>query len=320
VRNVQRLERTPDGARLRFIDIGGRVAEELDEVEIALLRAPAPVANFGWGRNADGLAREGTFYIDSAGFAVGRAPAGETGFIQPAAQWGREQQAFVAGSGPVTIGPGAATIELLCGDLVSGEVYAVSRSFAELAQELHRVALRDAALQPVTLAALAGGRPDPRFFAFPDGSAGVLLERTGAFYRLGELPCSTAGFTAVGSGCGAATLGVEALPRVGTPAVVVLQGSGPGEPAVFLASPVRAVPPLALGAFGMPGCVSHLSGPSVLGFVVCDAVGTARQPVWIPGTVMLCGLELPVQAAVHAPGLNAAAIAMTGAVVLRAGL
>jgi hypothetical protein len=38
----------------------------------------------------------------------------------------------------------------------------------------------------VTLAGLAGGRPDPRLFHFPDGSAGILLERTGQFYRLTE--------------------------------------------------------------------------------------------------------------------------------------
>jgi len=52
--------------------------------------------------------------------------------------------------------------------------------------------LYDPASQPVTLAGLAGGRPDPRFFNFPDGSAGVLLETTGAFYRLTQNPNPTA--------------------------------------------------------------------------------------------------------------------------------
>jgi hypothetical protein len=36
----------------------------------------------------------------------------------------------------------------------------------------------------------AGQRPDPRFFNFPDGSAGVLLERTGDFYRVTEVTTS----------------------------------------------------------------------------------------------------------------------------------
>ena len=42
--------------------------------------------------------------------------------------------------------------------------------------------------QPVTLKALANApRPDPRFFVFPDGTAGVLLEATGQFFRLTEV-------------------------------------------------------------------------------------------------------------------------------------
>jgi hypothetical protein len=52
---------------------------------------------------------------------------------------------------------------------------------------VYRVNLVDSAQAPVTLAGLAGGRPDPRFFQFPDGTAGVLLERTGAFYRLTQI-------------------------------------------------------------------------------------------------------------------------------------
>lgn len=42
---------------------------------------------------------------------------------------------------------------------------------------------------PVTLRALAKApRGDPRFFTFPDGVAGVLLEATGQFFRLTEVP------------------------------------------------------------------------------------------------------------------------------------
>jgi len=40
---------------------------------------------------------------------------------------------------------------------------------------------------PETLKGLVqGDRPDPRFFNFPDGSAEVLLEKSGTFYRLSE--------------------------------------------------------------------------------------------------------------------------------------
>ena len=32
-----------------------------------------------------------------------------------------------------------------------------------------------------------GGRADVRFFTFPDGTAGVLFERTGDFHRVTEM-------------------------------------------------------------------------------------------------------------------------------------
>ena len=34
---------------------------------------------------------------------------------------------------------------------------------------------------------VAGGRADPRFFRFPNGTAGVLLENTGDLFRLTEV-------------------------------------------------------------------------------------------------------------------------------------
>ena len=53
---------------------------------------------------------------------------------------------------------------------------------------MYRVALVDSASRAVTLKELAGGgRADPRFFNFADGTAGVLLEPTGDFYRLTEV-------------------------------------------------------------------------------------------------------------------------------------
>jgi hypothetical protein len=50
------------------------------------------------------------------------------------------------------------------------------------------VQLIDAQQHPITLKELAGvERPDPRFFRCPDGTAGVLIERTGQFYRMTEV-------------------------------------------------------------------------------------------------------------------------------------
>ncbi len=190
VRNVQRLAMTQHEGKtyVDFVDIGGNVAEELNTVLLADLLDPTRVENFGWGRNStDNLAREGTFYIDANGQAVSAAPLGEAGFLQPLAQWGREAQSFVAGTGSISCADAFRNIDTLFGDLPSGTVYAIQSRNAGLLADVRRVNLVDATLHATTLSALAGGRPDPRFFCFADGSAGVLLERTGDFYRLAEI-------------------------------------------------------------------------------------------------------------------------------------
>jgi len=119
---------------------------------------------------------------------VARIPAAEPGFVEPIAEFGREGAAAVGPSGPVSSVQSFSRITSLFGDLVSGSVFAVTGALRVSRQDVFRVNLVDSRLQPVTLRSLAGGeRPDPRFFNFPDGSAGVLIERTGDFYRLTEL-------------------------------------------------------------------------------------------------------------------------------------
>jgi hypothetical protein len=192
VRNCQRLViyQTGEESRLDFVDPGGWVAEELDSIRLSDLIGASPIRNFGWGRNpADRKAREGTFYIGSTGNAVAVAPEAEPGFQQPVAEFAREGAVAFAVSGPVSSTQSFTRITSLFGDLVSGSVYAITGALPAMKQQVVRVSLFDSGLQPVTLAGLTGRlRPDPRFFNFPDGSAGVLLERTGAFYRLTELP------------------------------------------------------------------------------------------------------------------------------------
>jgi len=189
VRNVQRLFVNPNNGdpRLEFVDLGGAIAEEFNSVLIANLLA-APAKNFGWGRNAaDHLAREGTFYIDPAGAVVGVAPVPEAGFTQPIAQFGREGAPLVGVTGPVSSVIAFTSITSLFGDLPTGKVFAVTGAPGTPGQIVYAVNLVNSSLAPVTLSGLAGGRPDPRFFLFPDGTAGVLLERTGAFYRLTQI-------------------------------------------------------------------------------------------------------------------------------------
>jgi hypothetical protein len=189
VRNVQRLFLNPNSGdpRVEFVDLGGAISEELNSVRLADLLA-APAENFGWGRNAgDNLAREGTFYIDAGGAVTGAAPSPEAGFTQPVAQFGREGAPLVAVTGPVSSVASFTNITSLFGDLPTGNVLAVTGAPGTASQTVYRVNLVGSNLAPVTLVGLAGGRPDPRFFLFPDGSAGVLLERTGSFYRLTQI-------------------------------------------------------------------------------------------------------------------------------------
>jgi hypothetical protein len=189
VRAAQRLVVTGAGrdARVSFVDPGGWVAEELNSF---LLRdefsSQAPI-NFGWGRAADGRAREGAFYLDKLGNSTGVITGIERDFRAPVASFGRESATFVAVSGPIVGAASFKRITALFGDLVGGQVLGVTGPMADTNQPVFRVSLVDERGGAVTLQALAGGkRPDPRFFTFPDGSAGVLLEATGQFYRLIE--------------------------------------------------------------------------------------------------------------------------------------
>ena len=217
VRNVQRLVvyGAGAGARLDFIDLGGWVAEELNSIPIARLLADAATNHFGWGvHRADRRAREGTFMIDAGGRATGPTPMPDPGFLQPVAQFGREKSPKVAGSGPVSSATSLTRITSLFGDLISGAVYATTAPLSRTGQEVVRVTLVDQSGAPVTLTGLAGGRPDPRFFNFPDGAAGVLLERTGALYRLTELPATDAAASASTAPTGPPDVGTRPGPSV----------------------------------------------------------------------------------------------------------
>jgi len=190
VRNTQRLT---VGARegeawLDFVDMGGSVAEEFNSIRVVDLLRAGPIGNFGWGRNADGRTREGTFYIGPDGVAQSAVAADEPGFVSPVAQLGREAAKAFGASGPVSSPVSFRRISALFADLPSGLLFATTGSRADRRQDVFRVALVDKDAKPVTLLQLAkGDRADPRLFSFPDGSAGVLIETTGEFFRLTEV-------------------------------------------------------------------------------------------------------------------------------------
>ena len=73
-------------------------------------------------------------------------------------------------------------------DLASGILYASVDPITAINRPVYKVNLVDEnGVSLDSFQELAGGRADPRFFRFPDGSAGVLLEATGSFYRLTEV-------------------------------------------------------------------------------------------------------------------------------------
>ena len=201
VRNVQHLELVQndnsDNTLVAFSDIGGVTAEEINYVLLHDLLDTSTIENFGWGRNSDGFAREGTFYIEPGVPLVfgtsppvsSSAPSPEPGFIQPQAQYGRnDSNGGNAISGLVTSRSSFDEITGLFSDLSSSFVYATTDPYTEIDSDVFRVNLIDENGTPLdSLRDLVGGRADPRFFQFPDGSAGVLLEATGDFYQLSEV-------------------------------------------------------------------------------------------------------------------------------------
>ena len=194
LRNVQRLTYTDDTqSQIAFSDIGWQVAEEINLVSVAELLDDAVIENFGWGQNADGFAREGTFYVNDGpepdAVAIGVAPDDEAGFIQPFAEFGREDRpGFFAVTGPVASSESFDTIGLLFGDLASGDLFATAAGATGTGNDVFNVMVLGADGNPTTVSDFLGtGRDDPRFFNFADNSAGVLFERSGSIFSISQV-------------------------------------------------------------------------------------------------------------------------------------
>lgn len=188
IRNGQRISYFDEAqSALIFSDIGAATAEELNVISLADLTDTTTVENFGWGRNGDDdKAREGTFFIDTMRMVEGEILVPEEGFESPYAQFGREDaEGFFAVTGAVTSDSSFDEIVALFGDLVSGNLFATMTDIDGL-QPVFSIGLVDVFGEATSLFTLADGRPDPRFFNFADGSAGVLLEGNGTLYRLTE--------------------------------------------------------------------------------------------------------------------------------------
>lgn len=211
LRNPQHAEFVAGNNELiTFMDIGGVTAEEINVVSVEDLLSPTHIENFGWGRNAeDGKAREGTTYIqpgtggtwESPPFDK-NAPVPEPGFVQPYAQFRVYGDVvatdFIAISGPVTstVSFIKGSLQMLFADLNAGTLFG---TVAPVEDSVADVTVCFVNIKEIPTTGSSSGefpsvnhfnsglRADPRFFRFPDGKAGVLLEKTGKFYSIEEM-------------------------------------------------------------------------------------------------------------------------------------
>ena len=191
---------------ISFMDIGGVTAEEVNAFPLEKLDS-GEILNFGWGRSLlDGKAREGTFYVNNGRAWVLRGepscnadqPAnGEEGFIQPWVQFGRTPDDFFFGISSMAIPPESSDMPLIWSEFNTGTLFGTLSEYEEGAEpaQVFKIKLVDdegpldyqmnsLVKMELNLGENDSYRGDPRLFHFPDGEIGVLMERTGVFYKL----------------------------------------------------------------------------------------------------------------------------------------
>lgn len=211
---VRGLRRDPEQATtdnqdiLVFIDIGGVTAEEVNAVKLDDILQTETIENFGWGRNiTDGKAREGTCYVGpgipgvlgTEPPAEANAPSPENGYQQPWIQFGRtETDFFFAISSFAISNKSFKKLKLVWTEFNTGLVMGTKKAFDfNVPQKSYKIQLYDDKnnylengfndLVKQELGDVGYYRGDPRMFHYPDGTAGVFIERTGAFYKITEM-------------------------------------------------------------------------------------------------------------------------------------
>lgn len=214
VRNTQQMRIVKNGRKkiLVFADIGGVSAEEVNAIPLNAIINTRKIDNFGWGRNTeDGKAREGTFYVgNGSGGVMGHppfekiAPIPEPGFRQPWVQFGRTPTDFFFAIAGFAISDKKSfeRLKLVWTEMNTGfvlattEKYIVNKKMKNGPSTGYKIKLFNEEGEYLEngfndLVAKELGvehsRGDPRLFHYPDGTAGVFIERTGVFYRLKEI-------------------------------------------------------------------------------------------------------------------------------------
>lgn len=199
---------------LVFMDIGGVTAEEVNARPLHKILDKNTIDNFGWGRSlVDGRAREGTFYVEPGNMLVlggnpkcaSSAPMNEPGFIKPWIQFGRTETDFYYAISSFAVPYKAVNkIQLLWSEFNTGNLLATDEKIIRPGKTDgspatgYKIKIYNAAgvllenslndLVKEELGEVGFYRGDPRLFHYPDGQAGVFIERTGVFYKLSEIP------------------------------------------------------------------------------------------------------------------------------------
>ncbi len=210
--NRPKKDGTPTSDTLVFMDIGGVTAEEVNAVPVKRILNTKTIENFGWGRSVvDGKAREGTFYVGPGVMGVlgteppceGDAPVTEDGFIQPWIQFGRTETDFYYGISSFAVAYNSFDkLELIWSEFNTSHIMGTTNRYYRGPRNAgpvkgHKIKLYDDEgnylengtndLVQKELGDVGYYRGDPRLFHYPDGTAGVFIERTGAFYKLTEI-------------------------------------------------------------------------------------------------------------------------------------
>jgi len=206
IRNPQQFQFVAEEKRLFFMDIGGVTAEEVNTIKLKKLLQGKKLPNFGWGRNTDdGKAREGTFYMGPGDAGIlsteppceEPAPSPEDGYIQPWIQFGRsEKDAYYAISGFAVPAKNVDKLKLIFTEFNTGYLMGTPKRHKDGKGVVKSFKLKMYyngevvnSINDVTKIEMdtTSTRCDPRMFTHTDGSAGLFVERSGAYYKLKEI-------------------------------------------------------------------------------------------------------------------------------------
>ena len=214
VRNSQQMNLYDD--LVVFMDIGGVTAEEVNAIPLADLLDTSVVENFGWGiRAGEDFGREGIFKVEPGIKLTFGEPkcisvqdkddlkAGNDGnFVTPWMQFGRAEGIPLFGvSGAIVSESSFDKIKLAATEFNTGLLICTNKQFktngsAKNAETGQFVRVYDEngqeliggvnALVAEDLGLENPERGDARLFNYPNGDAGLFIERIGTFYKLEE--------------------------------------------------------------------------------------------------------------------------------------